>query len=344
LLVLQLDLAFIIFSSGIYKLKAGFAQNEGMEFGLVNPEWGYWWSFYKKLPANHWIFKVYNQLAWSSQLASAFLMLFPPTRFWGGLLLMMSFIVISANIRLAFLSLMMMAAALLFFGPGETPIGRTSGQFSFSDPLIRQWISVPLNVFLQAGLTLYLALLPLAHAGLFYNFYGRKTLPAFWQKALERYTNFFGMIVWRVFSIDVINFFIRIYRAPKGTGIPRTLVSEWENGACSRYRHVAESITVTTLFTTLKYYPSNSKIFEERLLRYARTVPCKKDDILIFEYVSVLKVKDRFEFQTPAEFAVDPDKHTVKEKVLNPQFSIKAIPKVSPVHEGAVPGSYRPPV
>ena len=32
------------------------------------------------------------------------------------------------------------------------------------------------------------------------------------QRLLERYTNAFGMILWRVFSVDLVNFFIRVYR------------------------------------------------------------------------------------------------------------------------------------
>ena len=62
LLTLQVDFALIIFSAGIYKFTAGYPKNHGMEFGLVNPEWGYWWKFYSKVPPKHWLFKSLNQL------------------------------------------------------------------------------------------------------------------------------------------------------------------------------------------------------------------------------------------------------------------------------------------
>ena len=47
LLALQLDLALIFLSAGLYKVSAGFARNDGMELGLANPAWGYWWRYYR---------------------------------------------------------------------------------------------------------------------------------------------------------------------------------------------------------------------------------------------------------------------------------------------------------
>ena len=40
LLVLQVDLAFIMLSAGVYKFTAGYPHNHGMELGLCNPMWG----------------------------------------------------------------------------------------------------------------------------------------------------------------------------------------------------------------------------------------------------------------------------------------------------------------
>ncbi len=182
--------------------------------------------------------------------------------------------------------------------------------------------------------------LPFAHGGLYYNFYARRRLPGLWQRALDIYTNFFGMILWRVFSVDLINFFIRIWREGREGG--RTLVSDygWRDGL--RYCHVGESIAVTCLFTTLKYYPSNSPLFLERLVRYARTVPCPAESVLVFEYVSIRKMNDQFAFVPVAEYRVESDTGLVTERTLDPDSPVRATHPVSPVHEGARPGSYAP--
>ncbi len=122
------------------------------------------------------------------------------------------------------------------------------------------WLVTALTVFLWA----YIALLPFAHLGLSANLYRRRALRPPFQRALERYTNAFGIIVWRVFSVDVVGFFIKIHRAPRADLSQQTLVSRWGWSNGLRYAQVAEAIAVTTLFTTLKYYPSNNALFVEQ--------------------------------------------------------------------------------
>ena len=48
--MLQVDLALIMLSAGVYKFTAGYPRNHGMELGLCNPMWGYWWKWYAARP------------------------------------------------------------------------------------------------------------------------------------------------------------------------------------------------------------------------------------------------------------------------------------------------------
>lgn len=142
--------------------------------------------------------------------------------------------------------------------------------------------------------------------------------------------------------MDLLNFFIRIYRCRPGQKESRELIPSYEWGGNVRFLQVAESITLACIFTTLKYYPSNSEIFNERLLRYARTFQCKEGEQLIFEYISIKKEADHFVFVPVAEYWVDPHALTVVERVLDPSISVRSPHAVSPVHEGARPGTYAP--
>ena len=99
---------------------------------------------------------------------------------------------------------------------------------------------------------------------------------------------------------------------------------------------------MTTLFTTLKYYPSNSTLFTTRLLRYARTIPRHADSTLGFRYFGVVKREDRFDFVLAAEYIVDLARDVVEEHVIDPSISVRAPVAASPVHEAARPGSYAP--
>lgn len=341
LLVAQIDLALIMLSAGVYKATAGYPRNHGMELGLCNPMWGYWWRFYATLPPNHWIIWTLNQLAWGTEVVLALCILVLPLREVGGLLLVFSFAFIATQIRLGFLTEMVMVSGLLCVAPGGLIDSWTAGLVSPSatvGAMNGPAISMTNRAFALA-LWAYLALLPLAHAGLYYNFYARRRLPHLLQRALERYTNLFGIIIWRVFSVDLVNFYIRLHAEPRAGG-PRRLVGQL--GTWPRFNHVGEMICLTSIFTTLKYYPGNADIFRERLLRYARTLPHGAQEVLLFEYLSVVKEHGRFDWVPTAEYRVDLQAASIDERIIAPGFSPRSAHPASPVHEGATPGSYAP--
>jgi hypothetical protein len=312
-----------------------------MELGLCNPMWGYWWRWYATLPPNHWIIWTLNQLAWGTEVVLALCILVLPLREVGGLLLVFSFAFIATQIRLGFLTEMVMVSGLLCVAPGGLFDSWTAGLVSPSatvGAMNGPAISMTNRAFALA-LWAYLALLPLAHAGLYYNFYARRRLPHLLQRALERYTNLFGIIIWRVFSVDLVNFYIRLHAEPRAGG-PRRLVGQL--GTWPRFNHVGEMICLTSIFTTLKYYPGNADIFRERLLRYARTLPHGAQEVLLFEYLSVVKEHGRFDWVPTAEYRVDLQAASIDERIIAPGFSPRSAHPASPVHEGATPGSYAP--
>ena len=342
LLVVQVDLALVMLSAGIYKFTAGYPRNHGMELGLCNPMWGYWWRWYAARRPNSAIFWTMNQLAWATEVAAALMMLFPPTRTLGGILLIGSFLFILTQIRLGFLCEMVALCGLLYVGPGSGVdgwIAALMGPVAAPSAATAGIALGSVDAMLGVGLWVYLALLPCAHACLYYNFYSRRSLPAPVQQLLVRYTNLFGMIIWRVFSVDLVNFFIRIWREPRhgGARSPAGTLGSWP-----RFNHVGEMICLTSLFTTLKYYPSDDALFRERLLRYARTLPREADDLLVFEYVGVVRRDSHFDWVPVAEYRADVDAASVEERLFDKVFSPRAAHAVSPVHEGRVPGSYAP--
>jgi hypothetical protein len=190
-------------------------------------------------------------------------------------------------------------------------------------------------------LFVYLTILPLAYVGMSYNLYRRRRLPHALQVGLDRYTNFFGLILWRVFTIDITHFFVNIYTENPADGT-RTPVSHWGYGGGLRYSHVGEAITVASLFTTLKYYPSNPALFHERLLRYARSIPHPQGSILVFELVNIEKTDHDFAFVPIREFEVDLVREAISDRILDERFSFAAPRSGSPIQESAAPGSYVP--
>lgn len=330
LLTLQVDFALIMISAGLYKMAAGYRASSGMELGMVNPEWGYWPTFWGARPPGHPVFRFLNEMAWSTEVFAGILMLIPATRMVGAIAIMLSFVFIASQIRLGFLCEMVIISCLLFLpGSGAVLPGATQ---------IPMVVQEALTLFLWT----YIALLPIVRAGMFYNQLAHQSLPAVVQRALDTYTNCFGLIIWRVFTADVVNFFVRIWEEPS-TGGAKRLVSDYEGfPGTHRFRQVAECIAVTSVFTTLKYYPSNRPLFVERLVRYARTVPHAEASRLVFEWVTINKRADRFEFFPIAEYRVDTKAGVVDESILSDRISVTAPAVASPVHEGSRPGSYAP--
>lgn len=345
LMVLQTDFAFIMLSSGIYKIASGYPRNNGMEFGMVNPQWGYGWSFISKLKPSNPFFYFCNQMAWIVQTGASLCLFVPGLKPVGGYLLMGSFAWIATQIRLGLLCEMVMAGCLLFITagvPGESWFAALASHLPAAQeypPVLFPAAVIPL---IHGLLWLYLALLPLVYGGLALNFYAKKRLSGPIQKWLEVYTNFFGIILWRVFSVDLVNFFVRIYRAPASDISSRLLLTRfgWRGGL--RYSHVGEMITLTCLFTTRKYYPSQRALFEERLIRYAKTVPSAEDDVLIFQSVVIHKSPAAFQFIPAAEYIVNTRQGTIVERILDSTQDITRAHPGSPIHEGLKPGSYAP--
>jgi hypothetical protein len=344
ILAFRLDFAVIMLCAGTYKSLAGYAQNDGMELGMINPWWGYWGRLYGRLQPSHWIFRTLNHLAYLTEIVAGLLMLMPATQLAGALLIFGSFAFIALHIRLGFLCEMVMLCCALFIPDGGVA-DRLAAAIAPAAPVAAA-ASAPgwLNAALTVALYAYAVLLPFAKVGQYYNFLARRALPGPIQAALDRYTNFFGIIIWRVFSVDHTNFWARIWFQDRASAARAEAArfGALEPRRRFRYAHVGEFICLVSLFTTLKYYPSDSALFTERMLRYCRTLGCPKGSDVVFEYMSMRKDRGRFEFLPIAEYTVDLDAGTVAERVIDPSVSARAASPVSPVHAGSKPGSYAP--
>lgn len=338
LLTLQWDYALIQLCAGSYKGVCGYSRNTGMQLGLANPMWGHHWRFYKKMDPAHPLFRFLNQVSFRVQIMAGLLMLIPSTRWLGAAAIALSFLFVMTQIRLGFLLPKVMLGALLFVPAGST-FDRWLSQFVEVTPVSQSLPGLPLGaIALMVGfLTTYLVLLPLAKMGQWYNFLKGKSLPGPWQSYLERWCNAFGIIIWRVFSVDVIDFFVRIYITDEeGEETEYTCFGKVGGQTRGRYLQVAESIALVSIFTTLKYHPSDSDFFREKLLRYARTLPHGGRGVR-FAYTGLEHRGRQFEFVPMADFMVDLDAGTIVRRGQTRQVCDE-----SPVRASVQPGSYLP--
>lgn len=337
LLVLQVDYALIQLCAGSYKSVCGYSRNTGMQLGLANPFWGHHWRFYKKWnPANP-IFRFLNQASFRVQIVAGILMLFPPTRWIGALMIALSFLFVFTQIRLGFLLPKVMMCGLLFVPAGSRFDEWLAGLMplatpSVSLPQLPEWTVLGTVAFL----VIYLCLLPVAKFCQWFNFLEGKSLSPRLQNFLDKWCSAFGIIIWRVFSVDVIDFFVRIYLVDAdGREDEYTHFGKVNTRTRGRYIQVAESIALTCVFTTLKYHPANSELFQDKLVRYARTLPCPEGGVLRFAYFSINYEGEQFEFEQTASFDVEPFEGSVRQTGETAEVLSE-----SPVSACATPGSY----
>lgn len=344
-LTAQIDFAAIMLSAGLYKAAAGYRHRQGMELGMVNPEWGYWPSFWKQWPPTHPIFRFFNESAWLTEMGCGLLMLIPATRWLGAAGIFASFVFIATQIRLGFLCEMVMVCCLLFVTSGSATdawIASANSALGIAPAVTAAPLPEMLRSAIWMGCWAYLVLLPVVRIALFYNQLKHRAWPGPVQRMLDAYANTFGIILWRVFTADVVNFFVRVWEVPASGA--RQLRSDFRRSGWSRFAQVAESIALTSVFTTLRYYPSDRGRFNQRLLRYARTIPHAPSSELVFEWVDVVDRGDRFDYDPAMEFAVRLHDESITETALRDGPAPWRPAVVSPLHEGARPGSYAPKV
>jgi len=333
LLAIQTDFALIMFSAGLYKALAGYPKNEGMEYGMVNPMWGYLFRVFRRIRTNSIFYWTLNECAWTFEILAAVCMLIPSLRWVGGVMILLSFLLIVVLIRLGVLCEKVILCCFLFFPALPLPALR--------------WFPQPTQAPIEFGASLavvalcaYLIVRPLATLGLLINFVLKRPLYGKLQPALELFCNAFGVILWRVFTKEVVNFYIEIEAQEEdGTVIKLSGYPERRN---RRFNHVGEAITVATIFTSLKYFNSRPEIFRDRLTRYAHSLASKTTKSLLFRYIKIEKEGFRFVDKPLICWTVELSSMTISEVELHPDCRKELKVSSNAAVECAAPGSYLP--
>lgn len=353
-LAYRMDLGLIILCSGIYKAVAGYTRGEGMEYGCANPIWSYWSGRFKRVSPGNIYFRAQNWLAVLTQIAAGtFILLsiaWAPFQYAGALLLASMFLFLIFVIRLGRLAALMALAALPLFP--ELGLSLFPGpDLWFPEARLNAWVPESWVHGLQTSLIAFSALLVVIKLTQYLNFYGNRELPGFLQRAITRLASWIPIIIWRVFTPDVTNFFVRIHAIDRSTGRSRTIADEdtaysyksWRSiREKLRFLMVTESITVTTVFTTQRYFPSDPSIFEKRLIRYAKSLSFRPGEDLKFQVVMIAKMDRCFEYIPVIEYLVTDECSKIVETRLRDDYDFRSKAKFSPIRESQGYGKYAP--
>lgn len=339
-LVLIADLALIFFVAGLYKFASGYRRGHGVVLGLVNPEWSYAPRFWGRIPAGSRFFRALDGYGWFGEVVGAVLLVIPWTRSVGAIIIALMFLALVPLVRLGLLTLMVLSQCLLVILASSDPIGLAIRGYLGASPEAQVAGSVAGSTWLAPSLALgYLALLTLAYAGMLMNFYSGWRPHVAVQAVVDRTVNALGLVLWRVFTSDVTNFYVEVFAQTNAGEVP---LSKWSGFGFKRFQDVTEAICVTSIFTARKYYPGNQGIFEARLVRYAKSIRFPEGTSkLSFKYI-VLNPWEPGSSQTlAATFEVSTRDWSTCEQIL-----AELDPSIRPAEYSAVrpadaPGTYR---
>jgi len=349
LALMKYDFALIMLCAGAYKMCSGYLREGGMEYGQANPFWGYFWTFFRHQNTRAPFFRVMNGLACGIEVVAGVLMLTPNlwVQFAGAAMVSLSFIYVGCLIRLGRLAFLMAVIPLIFWPAMGLSLVQTT--HPLSSPLLLPWmidgcVALIFVIMLTMGVIKFMQ---------YVNLFANRKFPSFLQNSLTRLANLWPVIIWRVFTVDVTNFFIRLYSV-SGKGEVTPLVHEtttfnYRNGSRLwlklRFLHVTESIALASVFTTLKYFPSKPELFRDKLVRYAHSVVPSmpySPAALRFEYVSLQKTESGFAFIPVGSHTVDLQTDVITEDKYLPEFDYARPAAHSPVRESAEVGAYTP--
>jgi hypothetical protein len=339
--LIKIDFGVIILCSGLYKSLTGYLNSDGMEYGLANPLWSYFFSYFAKVNPRNIFFKIQNISACVLQIIAGFCICFSPINhllgYLGGTLVCLSFIYLLPLIRLGRLSAIMMSIGILFLPDiNFSFLEINKNIIQASDFIDTKFINGLFKTLFLIYLPLLIIIKITQYLNLFKNIYWPFGINYFFSKI----ANFFPIIIWRVFTPDVTNFYIIIRLRNKINNSTENLV---ENSTYDysgfhsfwtkfRYLHVMESIVLTTIFNSLRYFHNNPKLFNERLLRYSKTLPNHSDKIITYDYMLIEKTSTNFNYTHLKSFIVDTKKDTINTMEIGQSELISKSSTYSPVH------------
>lgn len=337
----RLDFGLILICAGTYKTLSGYLRGEGAEFALVNPLWSYNYKFFRTLSPSHWWFFLENVGASLGEIAIGLLLVVPVTRAVGAFACIAAFLTLLPQIRLGRLIGIMVSIPLLFLPalPWQPP------QMPLYRPVLEvASLATAMSYFLFA----YIVLLPIVKITQYLNLFANITFPQPFQRWLTTYASLMPIVMWRVFTADITNFYVEAEEIDPATGLRRELLGErsysyadWPSILRNwRFHQVAESAVIAAVFTARKYFRSKPEIFQKKLIRYAGTLTQNPNAHVVFRYISIRKTTTAFEFVPATEFTVDLSTGAVFERALVEGMDTAAPAQFSHIRESAGYGTY----
>ena len=317
---ISMEIGLIFIVSAIYKIKSGYRTDRGINIGLVNPQWSYFPNFWQKINLFSIKYRILNFMSIYMELLGGIFLCIPKTQIAGFTLITLTFLAVATTVRLGVLCIqIILSVSTVFINTSET-----KNITNHHDIL-----SIIFLIIIMAQIISYLVNFLILFKE--YNFkYMIKKFVHFMNK-------YYGISLWRVFTSDLTSIYVEVY-AKNQLGEYR-LLSEWGKWNCFRYRNVGESITITSIFTTLKYFPANSDLFESKLLTHSLSI--KDYNFIKYKvyYIATNIDYASHEFVLVSDFNVDKLNKVISVEVKNNTIDLRNPDNFSAVRKNSGTGN-----
>lgn len=270
LCIMIIHIGLIMLDSSINKMTSGFFSNQGFQFALFNPFWSYWSSvsLLRKLPNNIW--QIVNFIIPLTQFFFALLIIFLPYQYLGILSLSVGFIILTFIVRLGTLTILISCFITLY-------VNLSSFEFTF-EYLPLNVLYTNINIIVLISGLIYLFILVFGQLLVWSNFYFSFFLWKPVQNLFDRINWHFPILVWRVFTPDVVNLYCKIFEV-HSNGNKILINKSFDELSFNsnifmnlRFFNVAESCVLSSIFNSLKYNNNNYASVVNKIKQYCSTL------------------------------------------------------------------------
>lgn len=295
------EIGIVFLVSGLYKLTSGYQRGRGMNVGMCNPQWSYFPLAWKGFNQNAFQTSILNGIAVYGEIVGGIFLLSFKLQHIGSFIIATMFLGVAVTVRLGNLCFLIICSVICpLLIKGGTPQGSSLVQASL----------------FQSFVVLVFFTSMLAYIGLAINYYTNLTIPKNIQTTLNRHVRVFGTSLWRVFTADITSIYIEIFSLTEAGGM--SLISKWTDKRCKRFRFVGEAITITSIFTLLKYQ-ADRRLFESRLIAHARSLNLVETKVC-YRYFYIDTRERVNSLQHVRDFFVDLESSVIRELKIDVNF------------------------
>lgn len=312
LFIFKIELALIMFSGGIEKIKHGFLKDFGFNYAYSNPKISRLYKIFQKLKPKHYFFKFVNYVGTYSEIISGLLLLIPIFSIYGSIVVIGIFTVVCLSTQLVFIPILMINTSSLI-------IYLSNAEFS-----LLQFVSQIEYFYRFEGIFISLLLFYLAHCiifsllNIFPNFISRLKFIHYYRKIIL--TVSVSSHSFTVFSPFQTGMFFRIYELDQSNKELKNIIFDGYSKHYKKHFYSLKNVylgsrniircSMPHIFNdNFKNYITGNK--KQTILHFGKLMQTNNSYNILIERFQIIEKEDKFYYLPMIEVLIEPTKESI---------------------------------